>query len=163
LFWTDGEIDAVKKILLGLALASTLVVPSAYAADQTVSIVGNSASFIGTDPSLSGGDDVITFTGLANGAYDFQVTVSAQNIVGLGATINGQAATILGGGNLWFAGLESTGTAPFVLTLTGTPGSGTPKYSGELTVTAVPEPNALALMLAGLGLVGFDAARRKPS
>lgn len=153
----------MKKILLGLALASTLVAPSAYAADQAVAFVGNGASFIGTDPLLSGGDDVITFTGLANGVYDFQLTVSAQNIMDLGATINGQAATILGGGNLWFAGLGSTGTAPFVLTLTGTPGAGTPKYSGELTVTAVPEPGALALMMAGLGLVGFVAGRRKPS
>jgi spore coat protein U-like protein len=33
-------------------------------------------------------------------------------------------------------------------------------YYGEISVTAVPEPETYALMLAGLGLVGF-AARRK--
>lgn len=32
----------------------------------------------------------------------------------------------------------------------------------SLTVTPVPEPGAVALMLAGLGVVGFVARRRKP-
>jgi len=32
----------------------------------------------------------------------------------------------------------------------------------SLTVTPVPEPGAVALMLAGLGVIGFVARRRKP-
>jgi len=34
-------------------------------------------------------------------------------------------------------------------------------YTGEITVTAVPEPETYAMMLAGLGLVAFAARRRK--
>ena len=33
-------------------------------------------------------------------------------------------------------------------------------YSGELTVTAVPEPETYAMLLAGLGLMGGIARRR---
>lgn len=34
-------------------------------------------------------------------------------------------------------------------------------FAGELSVTAVPEPTTYALLLAGLGAVGFVARRRK--
>jgi hypothetical protein len=44
---------------------------------------------------------------------------------------------------------------PKVTSLTG----GT--YTGGITVAAVPEPETYAMMLAGLGLIGFSARRRK--
>jgi hypothetical protein len=40
-------------------------------------------------------------------------------------------------------------------------GSGTGGYGGFYTVTAVPEPETYAMMLAGLGAIGFVAARRR--
>lgn len=44
---------------------------------------------------------------------------------------------------------------PKVTSLTG----GT--YTGGITVAAVPEPETYAMLLAGLGLIGFSARRRK--
>ena len=35
-------------------------------------------------------------------------------------------------------------------------------YNGAISVTAIPEPETYALMLAGLGAVGFVVARRRP-
>ena len=54
-----------------------------------------------------------------------------------------------------FTGL-SAGT--YALTFLG---SGTGGYGGYFTVTAVPEPETYAMMLAGLGAIGFVAARRR--
>ena len=34
-------------------------------------------------------------------------------------------------------------------------------YTGGINVAAVPEPETYAMLLAGLGLIGFTARRRK--
>jgi hypothetical protein len=49
----------------------------------------------------------------------------------------------------------------YTLTLTGTNSSSIASYAGTLGVTPVPEAGTVAMMLAGLGIVGFMARRRQ--
>ena len=56
--------------------------------------------------------------------------------------------------------LASANIASFELTSTGNP---SPIFQSMTFTTAVPEPEAYAMLLAGLGLVGFIARRRKES
>jgi hypothetical protein len=131
----------------------------ATAADQSVDLATGAASWIGTSIVFEGGDDVITFTNLPAGTYDFVFSLEGQFITGMTASLNGQAATVTSIGNLVFAGLESTGTAPFVLTLMGTAAANA-RYSGSLTTSLVPEPATALMLLFGLGGVGLIGRRR---
>jgi hypothetical protein len=145
---------------LTLAAVIACASSSAFAGDQLIDLSSGEGSFVGSATVLDGGDDVITFTNLAAGAYDFVFTLSSQYISGLTASINGQAASISNFGVASFAYLQSTADAPFTLTLSGLAGAKA-AYSGELSVTAVPEPQTYALLLAGLGVMGLVARRRR--
>ncbi len=133
----------------------------AFAADQSIDLSSMEASFAYTAPILDGGSDVITFTGLAAGTYDFLLTISAQNISGLTADLNGQAVGMTNFGSRVTLGyLESQTVTPMLLTLMGTPNAQA-QYSIDMSVSAVPEPGTYALLLAGLGAIGFVAKRRR--
>ena len=53
------------------------------------------------------------------------------------------------------------GAGPLTLTISGIVTSAGGSYGGNLNVLAVPEPETYAMMLGGLGLLGFMARRRK--
>ncbi len=59
------------------------------------------------------------------------------------------------------AGLCLSSCASWYHAIVGTTGKSTALYSGELSVTAAPEPETCAMLLAGLGAIGFIARRRR--
>ena len=60
-----------------------------------------------------------------------------------------------------FGDLDGTvGAGSYFLHIAGT-SVGSSQYAGTLSVSAVPEPETYGMMLAGLGLMGFVASRRK--
>ena len=144
---------------IGLALLA-VTATSSFADNQVIDLSSGHASFIGSAPLLDGGNDVLTFVNLAAGTYHFDFTLSSQFANISSVTVNGQLATLVSAGNYKFAGLSGTDATPFIVEILGTAGKKS-LYSGELQVSAVPEPETYALMLAGLGAVGFVARRRK--
>jgi hypothetical protein len=113
--------------------------------------------------------DTFTFTG---GPAFAETTASlitialapgVQDITFTAADLNGNALTFVAAGqaDAGYGAWSSLAGPTFVLTVTGMTTGNPASYSGTLNVTPVPEPGTYALMLAGLGAVGFIAKRRK--
>jgi hypothetical protein len=150
----------LKHALAGLALVAGLV--PAMAADQVIDLSSGYAAFGSTTPLLAGGDDVLSFINLAAGVYDVTVSVNSQYITDLGASLNGNPLSLLSFSVFRFASYEGNVPSPLALTVTGSIfTSSLASYAVTVSATPVPEPAALGLLLAGLGVVGFVASRRQ--
>ena len=149
-----------KKIAAAAAMVASIT--PAMADDQTVTLVAGNGSFIGSAPLLLGGDDIISFLGLAPGLYQFDFSMSSRDANISSVTVNGQAATQVALGVFQFFGLSSVDSSPFMATILGSVGANA-AYSGEMHATAVPEPESYVLMLAGLVGIGGLVRRRRTS
>jgi hypothetical protein len=132
------------------------------------SLVGNPQVF-NADNILSGGNDVITFVGAAAGLYNVVLQGSASFVSALAGTLNGQALTVTSSpdGIFHLFTMITTLSPDFTLSLNGVANPFSTltlnsQYAGNISVTAIPEPETYALLLAGLGVIGFLARRRRP-
>lgn len=105
----------------------------------------------------------VTFAGSTNGGISgFAASLNGTALDMSGSTFSPLGVPmiittqILAGGNTF-------GPGNFVLNVSGVAGAGGASYGGNIVATPVPEPETLAMMLAGLGALGFVARRRKQS
>jgi len=155
---------AIASVLLALGSGN------AMAMGGPLTFFGNTASF---SSSVNGVfSDVWTFNVAPPGA---SAAASATNIAfngagGIAGFTGVLASVALTGSSVptppvvvnvlsGFTGVLAAG--PYTLTIGGNAGSGA-SYGGNVVLTPVPEPETYALMLAGLGIVGFVAVRRRP-
>ena len=101
-------------------------------------------------------------SGLDGFATSTAATINVRAVDSLGATVT---RAQINPATTSFVGFVSNGTISSVQVFVGTPGTGTVDVwptINDLTVAAaaIPEPESVVLMLAGLGLVGLLARRR---
>lgn len=119
----------------------------------------NKNSILDNDP------DEITFTGMASGTYSVSLigmewgSSSADPIQFTSITLNGVNADIHK--NYFKLDYVNTINKPLTLTLDGDLQETGASYKGVIRISAVPEPETYAMFLAGLGLMGGIARRRK--
>jgi len=150
---TGGSVDLI---------GSYWSAPSGYSID----LDGNSPGAISQDLSLAPGGYLLTFSLAGNpdgGDATKTVEVSIDGITrDFTFTTTGHSRGDMGWttGSIYFSNVDATTTLSFTSKDAGGPFGAA---LADISVTAVPEPEAISLMLAGVGLVGVMAARRKRS
>lgn len=146
-----------------LAAGAAIAVASAGSFAAAGDVVFTSDPFGSSVAKNAGVSSDFSFSDLAvapGGKYMWEVGVQTTGGMSLkGVTFNGVAL-----GDIttpkYFHGFGTFTGPDMVVHVTGA-SVAAGSFSGTLSVTAVPEPETYALMLAGLGVIGFTAARRR--
>ncbi|MDR7305608.1 FxDxF family PEP-CTERM protein [Rhodoferax saidenbachensis] len=158
------EYMKIKSVLAAVAIAAASV--SSFAGNYSTSFDSDGFANIFKRYAANTGtsfNDTWSFTGVTAGTYDIQGDLSGTNVSFSSVVLDGHSWDLFASGTAFrFASVTFTGTQPVLLSVAGTKsGSAISNYTGSVTVTAVPEPETYAMLLAGLGLMGGIARRRK--
>ena len=144
---------------MALAGAMALASCGVFAApgDSFTSDFGSSTGAAGTIDST-----FTFFTGLGSGLQDWELGVVATGLIALtSVTIDGTPVAIGPGPKLALGSGTFFNTDDLVAVHVVGTTTGKGSFGGSVTLTSViPEPESYALMLAGLGVLGFVAHRR---
>ncbi len=165
----------LSKLFIAAALA---VSGSSSFADNVTTALDLSAGndFFGRNNAVGSFTDTYTFTLTGSAYYITSTSSSAQSgeqdldfaslvIEDASNTVVATFAGNLGNDVVEFYSLTNTVLTPgdYRLIVTGMNSAAQASYSGNVAITPVPEPESYALLLAGLGAVGFVARRRQAS
>ncbi|MBA5637318.1 PEP-CTERM sorting domain-containing protein [Duganella sp. LX20W] len=163
----------LRSLLLAAMLAASTGTALAENLNQNVSMstvsAGSYTAHFGSDHNYAGAfTDTFTFNpavgpSLANAVIQTLSLLGNNNLNFTGASLNGNALTLSPTGAYEWGMLNPpvnvSGT--LVLTVMGNVITPSASYSGDINVAAVPEPETYGMLLAGLGVVGWLARRRK--
>jgi hypothetical protein len=76
---------------------------------------------------------------------------------------HGNLASTSSAGNTMLSWIGSLGSGDYTVHVTGMTNLKNAAYLGTVSASPAPEPETYAMLLAGLGVVGFLARRRRPS
>jgi hypothetical protein len=165
---------AAASLGTGVATAAVIVTP-----DQALNLVGTSAFFGDAFDINNAGNtfsEHFTFS-VAGAPVDLDAIVSSiSRTAAVGLDITGLALYTAGGARLklgtamssgaidvWTLTSDNLALGNYYLQVSGTLVSNTSgSFGGAVMLAPVPEAGAYAMMLAGLGVVGFAAMRRRP-
>ena len=160
-----------------VAAASALVLASAGSLAAALGSIdlSSGSGFFGNTPIAGAFVDTLTFTVTTASTFNGSITsvvngtqdVDFMSIV-LTPGVLSFAAVLGDPVEVWATPAAGFGLTPgvYTLTLTGTNSASVGSYAGNLAVTPglpalVPEPETYAMLLAGLGIVGLLARRRR--